>query len=75
MVLPMDLLETSVNREVSIRLKDGRILIGKLSGYDAYLNIVLEDAKEEREKDNEKIEKRLGRVMVRGNNIVSISLH
>jgi len=75
MVLPMDLLETSINREVSIRLKDGRLLMGKLSGYDAYLNIVLEDAKEEREKDNEKMEKRLGRVMVRGNNIVSISLH
>ncbi|MBC7128948.1 MAG: RNA-binding protein [Thermoplasmatales archaeon] len=75
MVLPMDLLETSINREVSIRLKDGRILMGRLSGYDAYLNIVLEDAKEEREKDNEKMEKRLGRVMVRGNNIVSISLH
>ncbi|MBC7081120.1 MAG: RNA-binding protein [Thermoplasmatales archaeon] len=75
MVLPMDLLETSINREVAIRLKDGRILIGKLSGYDAYLNIVLEDAKEEIEKDNEKLEKRLGRVMVRGNNIVSISLH
>lgn len=75
MVLPMDLLETSINREVSALLKDGRILTGKLSGYDAYLNIVLEDAKEEIEKDNEKLEKRLGRVMVRGNNIVSISLH
>ncbi|MEM1513919.1 MAG: LSM domain-containing protein [Candidatus Thermoplasmatota archaeon] len=75
MVLPMDLLETSINRDVSIRLKDGRILMGKLTGYDAYLNVVLEDAKEEIEKDNEKIEKRLGRVMVRGNNIVSISIH
>ncbi|KAA0009283.1 MAG: RNA-binding protein [Thermoplasmata archaeon] len=70
MVLPLDLLEVSINREVSLLLKDGRLLTGKLSGYDQYMNLVLEDAREEKEGE----ERRLGKVMVRGNNVVSVAL-
>ncbi|HHO57322.1 MAG TPA: RNA-binding protein [Thermoplasmatales archaeon] len=70
MVLPVDLLEVSINREISILLKDGRMLTGKLSGYDQYMNIVMEDVMEK----SDESEKRLGRIVVRGSNIVSISL-
>ena len=70
MVLPIDLLEVSQNREISMMLKDGRILNGKLLGFDQYMNLVLDDAKEKKEEE----ERRLGRVVVRGSNVVSISL-
>ncbi len=70
MVLPIDLLEVSLNRDISLLLKDGRILNGKLIGYDQYMNLVLDDAREEKEGE----EKRLGRVVVRGSNVVSIAI-
>ena len=69
MVLPIDLLENSINRVITLLLKDGRILEGRLSGFDQYMNVALEDTREEREEG----ERRLGKVVVRGNNIVSIS--
>jgi len=69
MVLPIDLLENSVNRTITLLLKDGRILEGRLSGFDQYMNVALEETREEREGG----ERRLGKVVVRGSNIVSIS--
>lgn len=70
MVLPNDLLEASINRDVSILLKDGRMINGKLTGFDQYMNIVIEDALEEKEEGEPR---RLGKVVVRGSTIVSIS--
>ncbi|KAA0003675.1 MAG: RNA-binding protein [Thermoplasmata archaeon] len=69
MVLPIDLLENSINRTITLLLKDGRILEGRLSGFDQYMNVALEDTREESEEG----ERRLGKVVVRGSNIVSIS--
>ncbi len=78
-MIPLDLLEESLNREVSLLLKDGRILEGRLAGYDQYMNLVLEKTMEKRERMGkedvkEKGDRRLDRVVVRGNNVVSISL-
>jgi len=70
MVLPTDLLENSINKEVSLLLKDGRVLTGRLTGYDQYMNLVVEGTREEKEGS----ERRLGFVVIRGNNIVSIAL-
>ncbi|MEA2054500.1 MAG: LSM domain-containing protein [Candidatus Thermoplasmatota archaeon] len=70
MVLPTDLLESSINKEISLLLKDGRILSGRLTGYDQYMNLVIEDTREK----TEDAERRLGFVVLRGNNIVSIAL-
>lgn len=69
MALPLDVLEKSVNQRLILLLKDGRTLEGKLSGYDEYMNLVLEDT-EERIEDTKR---RIGTVILRGNNIVSIS--
>lgn len=69
MVMPLALLEKSMNRKISLLLKDNRILEGKLTGYDDYMNMVLEDT-EERTSDQTR---RLGTVILRGNNVVSIS--
>ena len=47
MVMPQNLLEKSLNKQVVIKLKDGRIMEGKLVGYDEYMNMVLEGTEEE----------------------------
>ena len=63
------MLEKSMNKKVILLLKDSRLLAGTLVGFDDYLNMVLEDT-EETNGDNVK---RLGTVILRGNNVVSIS--
>lgn len=70
MVLPIDLLETSKNREVSLLLKDGRILQGKLLGYDQYMNLVVDEVREQKNDE----ERRLGKLVLRGSNVVSIAI-
>jgi small nuclear ribonucleoprotein len=69
MVMPLALMEKTLNKKVSLLLKDNRVLEGKLTGYDEYMNMVLEDT-EERNADQVR---RLGMVILRGNNVVSIS--
>jgi small nuclear ribonucleoprotein len=70
MTLPLDVLEKSLNQKLSLLLKDGRVVEGKLTGYDEYMNMVLNDVEETHE-DNKR---RLGTIILRGNNVVSISL-
>ena len=69
MVMPNTLLEQSLNHRVVLLLKDGRILEGKLVGFDDYMNMVLEDTEET---TDERV-RRLGKVVLRGNNVVSIA--
>jgi small nuclear ribonucleoprotein len=69
MALPLDLLEQSLNHEISILLKDGRTIEGKLMGYDQYMNLVVDEAEEKMEDKHRK----LGKVVVRGSTIVSAS--
>ena len=70
MSLPLDVLEMSVNQKVSILLKDGRVLDGKLLGYDEHMNLVLDEAEEVKEGTK----RRLGTTILRGGNVVGISL-
>jgi small nuclear ribonucleoprotein len=69
MVLPLNVLEKTLNKKLSLLLKDGRILEGKLVGFDDYMNMVLEDTEELKDEN----QRRLGTVILRGNNIISIS--
>lgn len=66
--MPLNVLERSINKRIQLLLKDNRMLEGKLVGYDDYMNMVLEDTEETKE---EKI-RRVGTVVLRGNNVVSI---
>jgi small nuclear ribonucleoprotein len=68
MVLPLHVLEKSLNRRVSLLLKDSRILEGTLVGYDDYMNMVLEDTEETM---GDQV-RRIGTVILRGNNVVTI---
>ena len=70
MVMPLALLEKNVDKRMSLLLKDGRILEGKLTGYDEHMNMVLEETIERTSEE----ERRLGTVVLRGSNVVSISL-
>ncbi len=69
MVLPMNVLEKSLNTKITLLLKDSRMLKGKLTGYDDYMNMVLEDVEENKDGNI----KRLGIVILRGNNVITIS--
>jgi small nuclear ribonucleoprotein len=69
MVLPVKILENALNREILLVLKDSRVLEGKLVGFDEYMNLVLEDTEETKEEQV----RRLGTVVLRGNNVVTIS--
>ena len=70
MALPLDVLEKAMDQKLSLLLKDSRVIEGKLTGYDEYMNIVLSDAEETMNENK----RRLGTVILRGNNVVSISL-
>jgi small nuclear ribonucleoprotein len=71
MVMPLALLEKSIEKRISLLLKDGRVLEGKLTGYDEYMNMVLDETVEHKDSSEER---RLGTVVLRGNNVVSISI-
>jgi small nuclear ribonucleoprotein len=72
--MPLNILEKSLNRKVSLLLKDSRTLEGKLVGYDEYMNMVLEDTEETKvdQETQDKQVRRIGTVVLRGNNVVTI---
>lgn len=70
MVLPLALLEKSLEKRVVLTLKDRRIIEGVLSGFDEHMNLVLDDVEERFE---ERV-RRIGTIILRGSNVVSISL-
>jgi len=70
MALPLDILEKAMDQKLSLLLKDSRVIEGKLTGYDEYMNMVLSDAEETMNENK----RRLGIVILRGNNVVSISI-
>ena len=70
MALPLDVLEKTINQKLSLLLKDGRTIDGTLSGYDEYMNMVLTDVEE----THDETKRRLGTIILRGNNVVSIAV-
>ena len=66
---PLDILNNALNKSVLIRLKGSREFRGELQGYDMHINLVLSNAEEIKESET----KKLGTVVVRGDNIVFIS--
>ena len=68
MVLPLDLLEKQLNSRLVVMLKDGRTMEGKLVGFDQYMNLVLEETEEKHQDQTRK----MGTVVLRGNNVLSM---
>ncbi|MHA1238841.1 MAG: LSM domain-containing protein [Candidatus Odinarchaeia archaeon] len=74
---PLDLLGRSLDKNVLVKLKGGRGLRGKLVGFDQHMNLILDEAEEiyeGEEAEEENMEPRkLGMVIVRGDNVIIIS--
>jgi len=66
---PLDVLNDALGSSVLVRLKGAREFRGTLTGYDIDMNLLLEEAEEILEDGTRK----LGVVIVRGDNIVYVS--
>lgn len=65
-----EIMEQNLGKTVLVRLKGGRSLRGKLKGFDQHLNLVLEETEDTSSIENVK---KLGLIIVRGDNVVLIS--
>lgn len=62
--------EESLNKIVLVQLKGGRTVRGKLCSFDQHMNLVLEETEDATDSSNPK---KLGTIIVRGDNVVLIS--
>ncbi|MGM0405036.1 MAG: LSM domain-containing protein [Thermoplasmatota archaeon] len=69
MAKPSNLLNASLEEKVEILLKDGREITGTLIGFDDHMNLVLEDTEEE----TQDRKRRIGTIILRGNNVVTLN--
>lgn len=66
---PSNFLNENLDTEVELLLKDGSILKGTLIGFDDHMNLVLEDTEEKKEDTR----RRIGTIILRGNNVVTLN--
>ncbi|MHA1237326.1 MAG: U6 snRNA-associated Sm-like protein LSm6 [Candidatus Hodarchaeales archaeon] len=71
MATPLQTLEKSIGKAITVTLKSNQSYTGRLKITDQYMNLVLEDCSE---MEDGKITKRYGRAFLRGNNILYIKL-
>jgi len=64
------ILEESLGKTVLVRLKGGKSLRGRLKGFDQHLNLVLEETDDITDKESVR---KLGVIIVRGDNVIIIS--
>ena len=64
------ILEESLGKIVLVRLRGGKNLRGKLKGFDQHLNLVIDEAEDTTDSANLK---KLGTIIVRGDNVIIIS--
>jgi small nuclear ribonucleoprotein len=65
-----EILEQNLTKIVLVKLKGGKSLRGRLKGFDQHLNLVLEETEDN---SNPESVKKLGLIIVRGDNVVLIS--
>ena len=70
-------LEEHVGKQVRVQFQGGREVVGVLQGYDAMVNVVLEDATEYLRSKEDPYQpsgetRQLGRVVCRGNNVTLV---
>jgi len=68
---PLDGLNEAKGKRVVVDLKNKKQVIGKLITFDVHPNIVMDDAEEH---EGGEIKRKLGRVFIRGDMIVTIML-
>ncbi|MGA7924284.1 MAG: LSM domain-containing protein [Thermoplasmata archaeon] len=65
---PTALLERVLQQRVTLELKDRRVLTGRLLGCDDHMNLVLDETEE----TTSEMTRRLGRIVLRGSNVISL---
>ncbi|MCL4450865.1 MAG: LSM domain-containing protein [Candidatus Thermoplasmatota archaeon] len=69
MAVPMAVMQSLMQKPISLLLKDNTVLEGVLESYDDYMNIVITNTEEITDTNKRK----LGTVILRGSNVVRIS--
>ena len=64
------LMQNSMDKVVLLRLRNNRTLQGELKDFDIHMNLTLDNAEDIT--DDEK--KQLGKILLRGDNILAVSL-
>ncbi|MCK5043857.1 hypothetical protein KAR52_02560 [Candidatus Pacearchaeota archaeon] len=67
---PLDLLNSSKNKEVLVHLKGDKQFVGTLLAFDIHINLVMDNTKE---MQNNEIKRNLGLTFLRGDTIIFIS--
>ncbi len=65
-----EILEQNLGKIVLVKLKGGKGLRGRLKGFDQHLNLVLEETDDTTDPESTR---KLGLIIVRGDNVVLIS--
>ncbi|MDD3178101.1 MAG: LSm family protein [Candidatus ainarchaeum sp.] len=68
---PFDMLNSAINKQVLVQLKDNVQIRGKLKAFDVHMNIVLDDAEEI---IDGKTKTKYVETLLRGDNIVWITV-
>ncbi len=68
---PITLLQKSINKTVSVRLKSELEYRGRMSNADSYMNLILVDAEES---ENGAKTANYGKVVIRGNNVLYVRI-
>lgn len=79
------MIKDNLDKQVYIKLRNDRELVGKLNAYDQHLNMILEDAEETHtsveldEETYEQVYKQIKRsmpmVFIRGDGVILLSMH
>ncbi len=64
------LMSNSKNKSVLLRLRNNKTIKGSLLDFDVHMNLTLDDAEDVTDEEPEK----LGKILLRGDNILTISL-
>lgn len=65
---PLDLIHSTLDKQISVQLKDGREIVGVLKGYDLDFNLTIDRAVIHGENDK----MGLGKIVLRHNNVSSV---
>lgn len=70
-ILPLEVIDKTINQPVWIILQSNREFTGILRGFDDFVNVIIEDATEwvTTEEKSEKVMEHHGRMLLSGNNI------